>query len=123
MTTEAALIKLAYILSKTENKDYSCKRAMLLNSLRGEVTVEGEDSRAANLSLYNLNCLNQDRNLMIYFAKLFSTASLDDSEGIGSMWVQRIVPTLACCAAASNNLSCLKEMYHIIGHLQVHLTI
>ncbi|CAH8587736.1 unnamed protein product [Schistosoma haematobium] len=119
MTTEAALIKLAYILSKTENKDYSCKRAMLLNSLRGEVTVEGEDSRAANLSLYNLNCLNQDRNLMIYFAKLFSTASLDDSEGIGSMWVQRIVPTLACCAAASNNLSCLKEMYHIIGHLQL----
>ncbi|VDP51471.1 unnamed protein product [Schistosoma mattheei] len=119
MTTEAALIKLAYILSKTENKDYSCKRAMLLNSLRGEVTVEGEDSRAANLSLYNINCLNQDRNLMIYFAKLFSTASLDDSEGIGSMWVQRIVPILACCAAASNNLSCLKEMYHIIGHLQL----
>ncbi|XP_018652037.1 putative l-asparaginase I [Schistosoma mansoni] len=81
MTTEAALTKLAYILSKTENKDYSSKRAMLLKSLRGEVTVEGEDSRAANLSLYNTNCLNQDRNLMIYFAKLFSTTSLDDSEG------------------------------------------
>ncbi|KAH8872106.1 L-asparaginase [Schistosoma japonicum] len=119
ITTEAALIKLAYILSKTGNKDYSVKRAMLLSSLRGEVTVEGEDSRAANLSLYNMNFLNQDRNLMTYFAKLFSTTSLNDSEGVGSMWVQRIVPALACCAAASNNVSCLKEMYRIIGHLQL----
>ncbi|CAH8523950.1 unnamed protein product [Schistosoma turkestanicum] len=119
ITTEAALTKLAYILSKTENEDYSSKRTMLLSSLRGEVTVEGEDSRAANVSLYNKNCLNQDRNLMVYFAKLFSTTSSDDSEGTGSMWVQRLIPTLGCCAAASNNVSCLKEIYHIIGHLQL----
>ncbi|KAK4470495.1 hypothetical protein MN116_006043 [Schistosoma mekongi] len=119
ITTEAALIKLAYILSKTGNEDYSIKRMMLLSSLRGEVTVEGEDSRAANLSLYNTKFLSQDRNLMTYFATLFSTTSSDDSDGVGSMWVQRIVPALACCAAASNNVSCLKEMYRIIGHLQL----
>ncbi|CAH8578851.1 unnamed protein product [Heterobilharzia americana] len=119
ITTEAALVKLAYILSKTGIEDYSAKRTMLLSSLRGEVTVEGEDSRAANLSIYHLNGLNQDRNLMLYFAGLFTSASSVDSEGIGSMWVQRIVPVLACCAAASNNVPCLKEMHHIIGHLQL----
>nr|CAH8853464.1 unnamed protein product [Trichobilharzia regenti] len=119
MTTEAALTKLAYILSKTGNADYATKRNMLLCSLRGEVTVEGEDSRAANLSIYSVSSLNQDKNLMMYFASLFSSAASADSEGIGSMWVQRIIPVLACCAAASNNVPCLKEMKHIIGHLQL----
>lgn len=120
MTTEAALTKLAYVLGKRELSDPESKREWLLRSLRGEVTIEGEDAQSARLhGVERLNHVASEKHLMDYLAELFTHAKLEDQDGRGSMWVRRLAPALACTAAASNNVASLEELYSMIGHLQV----
>ncbi|CAH8552198.1 unnamed protein product [Dicrocoelium dendriticum] len=119
MTTEAALTKLAYVLGKTEFADPDTKRAMLMRSLRGEVTVEGEDAQTAKLFNTQFTGVHGERGLIHYFADLFSQANVDDTEGRGMMWARRLAPALACAAAASNNVATLEELWDVLGHLQL----
>ncbi|VDP82361.1 unnamed protein product [Echinostoma caproni] len=120
MTTEAALTKLAYVLGKRDLPDIASKRDYLLRSLRGEVTIEGEDAQSARLNgLRHLTHMGSEKSLMTYLAELFARAKSEDLDGRGSMWVRRLAPALACTAAASNNVASLEELYHMMGHLQL----
>lgn len=116
MTTEAALTKLSYVLGKTVNRDASVKRAMLLQNLRGEITVESEDADSAHL-LDRAHVSKHENNLVKYLADLFVKADkTGDRTDKGFLWAQRLAPALACAAAATNNVTVLQELNEVLGH-------
>ncbi|XP_055327660.1 L-asparaginase-like [Paramacrobiotus metropolitanus] len=103
MTPEAALAKLSYVLGKTE-WDYQQKRAMILQNLRGELTVK----QSRQLSII-------DADLIEAVAQVMQVSSSEEMAALRRV----LYPSLICNATRSGSIATLESLKSAGANLRV----
>ncbi|VDL18931.1 unnamed protein product [Hymenolepis diminuta] len=116
ITTEAALMKMAYVLGKWS--DTGTQRRMLGHNLRGEMTesfVETRHHRRSSL----------DRNRSVEgMASMATTTGLGcilvnaENTGLASVWSVNLFRSLMCAAAVNDDVEVLEQLFRIAGHFE-----
>ncbi|VDD79356.1 unnamed protein product [Mesocestoides corti] len=118
ITTEAALMKLAYVLGKWD--DPSAQRRMLAHSLRGEMTeplVETRRHRNASThaTLSTTGAASMDATVAL--GDLFVSA---DANSLSSVWSRPLFISLMCAAAEADDVDMLEQLFRIAGHFEYY---
>lgn len=116
ITTEAALMKMAYVLGKWDNP--ATQRRMLSHSLRGEMTepfVETRSHRRHSVSTSQSSEASASKEMTTALGETLVNA---EAAGLARQWSENLFHSLICAAADNDDVEMLEQLLHISGHFE-----
>ncbi|KAM3173253.1 hypothetical protein ACTXT7_012875 [Hymenolepis weldensis] len=116
ITTEAALMKMAYILGKWS--DTGTQRRMLGHNLRGEMTESFVETRHHRRSSLDHNRSVEGMASMATTTGLGCLLLNAENAGLASVWSVNLFRSLMCAAAVNDDVEVLEQLFRIAGHFE-----
>nr|CDS29446.1 Ankyrin [Hymenolepis microstoma] len=118
ITTEAALMKLAYVLGKWS--DTATQRRMLGFNLRGEITEPLVETRRHHRSSLERNSPVEGMATMATTTGLGCILVNAENAELTNVWSPNLFRSLVCAAAMNDEVEVLQELLRIAGHFEFY---
>ncbi|CDS35712.1 Ankyrin [Echinococcus multilocularis] len=116
ITTEAALMKMAYVLGKWDNP--ATQRRMLSHSLRGEMTEPSVETRSHRRHSVSTSQSSEASASKEMTTALGETLVNVEAAGLARQWSENLFHSLICAAADNDDVEMLEQLLHISGHFE-----
>ncbi|VDO07118.1 unnamed protein product [Rodentolepis nana] len=118
ITTEAALMKMAYVLGKWS--DTATQRRMLSYNLRGEITEPLVETRRHRKSSPDRSSPVEGMATMATTTGLGCILMNAENAELTNLWSANLFRSLVCAAAMNDEVEVLQELLRIAGHFELY---
>ncbi|VDK39206.1 unnamed protein product [Taenia asiatica] len=116
ITTEAALMKMAYVLGKWD--DPATQRRMLSHSLRGEMTEPFVETRCHRHQSVGTSQASEGWAPKEMTTALGEALVNAEAAGLSRQWSENLFHSLICAAADHDDVEMLEQILRISGHFE-----